>query len=80
MSIGLYTVENLFVVNKSWLMMIKLSVSKSNEPALYLVGLCPNLNFEIRNKPECIRSKPITEKYLNLPSLSLVQAMLTYSL
>ena len=64
MSIGLCTSEYLFAVNKSWSMTIKLSVSKSSEPALYLVGPCPNLNFEIRNKPECIRSKPIIE---NIP-------------
>ena len=39
-------------------MTIKLSVSLSSDSALYLAGPCPNLNFEIRNKPEIIRSKP----------------------
>ena len=43
-------------------MTIKLRVSKSSESTLYLVGPCPNLNFEIRNKPECIRSKPFTNE------------------
>ena len=47
-------------------MTIKLSVSLSNSDSVlvYLAGPCPNLNFEIRNKPEFIRSKPSLADFL----------------
>ena len=50
-------------------MTIKLSVSLTSDSALYLAGPFPNLNFEIRNKPEFIRSKLFISEYFTFSQI-----------